>query len=205
MTTQHRELIAILRGITPDEVVAVGQSLVAAGITQIEVPLNSPEPFQSIQRLVDALGASALIGAGTVLSLEQVEAVAASGGKLIVSPNCNVSVIERTKQLGLISLPGVMTPTECFQALEAGADGLKFFPAALLGVSGLKAIKAVLPKQTRTYAVGGVGAAEFADWFKAGITGFGMGSALYQAPATVQIVATHAQQLVIAYDAAQGE
>lgn len=199
-----RELIAILRGIKPDEVVTIGQSLVAAGITQIEVPLNSPDPLQSIQRLAEACGNSALIGAGTVLSIEQVEAVAAHGGKLIVSPNCNVSVIERSKQLGLLSLPGVMTATECFHALDAGADGLKFFPASLLGVSGLKALKAVLPKQTRTYAVGGVGAAEFVDWFKAGITGFGIGTALYQANDRVEQVAARAKELVAAYDAAQG-
>ncbi|HPY41199.1 MAG TPA: 2-dehydro-3-deoxy-6-phosphogalactonate aldolase [Thiolinea sp.] len=204
MTMQQRELVAILRGVTPNEVVAIGQALIEAGITQIEVPLNSPEPLESIKALVQQFGEQALIGAGTVLRAQQVEDIANVGGKLIISPNCNVAVIERSKQLGLISLPGVMTPTECFQALDAGADGLKFFPASLIGTSGLKAVKAVLPQTTRCYAVGGVGAAEFAEWFKAGITGFGTGTALYKPKDTAEQVAARAKELVAAYDAAQG-
>ncbi|MFZ1389798.1 MAG: 2-dehydro-3-deoxy-6-phosphogalactonate aldolase [Thiolinea sp.] len=204
MTMQQRELVAILRGVTPNEVVAIGQALIEAGITQIEVPLNSPEPLASIKALVQQFGDEALIGAGTVLHAQQVEDIANVGGKLIISPNCNVAVIERSKQLGLISLPGVMTPTECFQALDAGADGLKFFPASLIGTSGLKAVKAVLPQTTRCYAVGGVGAAEFAEWFKAGITGFGIGTALYKPKDTAAQVAARAKELVAAYDAAQG-
>ena len=204
MTMQQRELVAILRGVTPNEVVAVGQVLIEAGITQIEVPLNSPEPLESIKALVQHFGDQALIGAGTVLYAQQVEGIANVGGKLIISPNCNVAVIERSKQLGLVSLPGVMTPTECFQALDAGADGLKFFPASLIGTSGLKAVKAVLPQTTRCYAVGGVGAAEFAEWFKAGITGFGIGTALYKPKDTAEQVAARAKELVAAYDAAQG-
>lgn len=204
MTMQQRELVAILRGVTPNEVVAIGQALIEAGITQIEVPLNSPRPLESIKALVQHFGDQSLIGAGTVLHAQQVEDIANVGGKLIISPNCNVAVIERSKQLGLISLPGVMTPTECFQALDAGADGLKFFPASLIGTSGLKAVKAVLPQTTRCYAVGGVGAAEFADWFKAGITGFGIGTALYKPNDTAEQVAARAKELVAAYDAAQG-
>lgn len=202
--TKQRELVAILRGVTPTEVVAIGQVLIEAGITQIEVPLNSPDPLQSIAALVQQFGTQAVIGAGTVLTVQQVEAVANVGGQLIVSPNCNVAVIERSKQLGLLSLPGVMTPTECFQALNAGADGLKFFPASLIGTSGLKALKAVLPNTTRCYAVGGVGAAEFSAWFKAGITGFGIGTALYKPNDSAQQVAERARELVAAYDAAQG-
>lgn len=204
MTLQQRELVAILRGVTPTEVLAIGQALIEAGITQIEVPLNSPEPLASIKALVQQFGEHALIGAGTVLHAQQVEDIANVGGKLIISPNCNVEVIERSKQLGLISLPGVMTPTECFQALDAGADGLKFFPASLIGTSGLKAVKAVLPQNTRCYAVGGVGAAEFAEWFKAGITGFGIGTALYKPKDSAEQVAARAKELVAAYDAAQG-
>lgn len=204
MTLQQRELVAILRGVTPNEVVAIGQALIEAGITQIEVPLNSPQPSESIKALVQHFGDQALIGAGTVLYAQQVEDIANVGGKLIISPNCNVAVIERSKQLGLISLPGVMTPTECFQALDAGADGLKFFPASLIGTSGLKAVKAVLPQTTRCYAVGGVGVAEFAEWFKAGITGFGIGTALYKPKDSVEQVAARAKELVAAYDAAQG-
>ena len=199
-----RELVAILRGITPSELLAIGEVLIQAGITQIEVPLNSPEPLKSIELLAQQFSQAALIGAGTVLTVQDVEAVSQAGGKLIVSPNCNVSVIERSKQLGLKSLPGVMTPTECFQAIEAGADGLKFFPASLIGVEGLKAIRAVLPKHIPLYAVGGVSEAEFAVWFKAGIQGFGIGTALYKPNDSVQQVAERAQRLVAAYDAAKG-
>lgn len=196
-----REIIAILRGITPDEAVPVADALVAAGIDRIEVPLNSPDPFDSIKAMLDAHGDHAMIGAGTVLDVRDVERLHDLGAHMVVSPDANAAVIVATKQAGMLSFPGVMTPTECFAALQAGADGLKLFPASLLGVSGLKAIGAVLPPATRTYAVGGVGAADFADWRAAGITGFGIGSALYKPGLSVADVAARAADLVAAYDA----
>ena len=197
-----RNIIAILRGVTPPEVHAIGQTLIDAGIDQIEVPLNSPDPLESIRILADAFGDVALIGAGTVLTTKDVEDVASVGGKLIVSPDCNPDVIRATKAAGLASYPGVMTPTECFAALRNGADGLKFFPGSLVGVDGFKAVSAVLPKGTRSYAVGGADASNFADWAKVGITGFGIGSAIYNAGITAQDVRSRADKIVAAYDAA---
>jgi len=198
-----REIIAILRGITPAEAGPVADALVEAGITRIEVPLNSPEPFDSIGKMLDAYGDVAMIGAGTVLDVRDVERLHEMGAHMVVSPDANASVIVATKQAGMMSFPGVMTPTECFAALHAGADGLKLFPASLLGVDGLKAIGAVLPKGTKTYAVGGVGPANFAEWFAAGITGFGIGSALYKPGMSVADVASRAADMVAAYDAGQ--
>jgi 2-dehydro-3-deoxyphosphogalactonate aldolase len=196
-----REIIAILRGITPDEAGPVADALVDAGITRIEVPLNSPQPFDSISNMLLSHGAHALIGAGTVLDVRDVEKLHKMGAHMVVSPDSNATIIVATKQAGMLSFPGVMTPTECFAALQAGADGLKLFPASLLGVEGLKAIGAVLPQGTKTYAVGGVGPADFADWFAAGITGFGIGSALYKPGMSVADVASRAADMVAAYDA----
>ena len=197
--TKPPPLTAILRGITPADAVQVCAALVDAGFLSIEVPLNSPQPFDSIRLMADAFGAQAEIGAGTVLAPDQVGRVFDAGGRLIVSPNCEPDVIARTKALGLRSLPGVLTPSECFSALRAGADGLKFFPAALLGVEGLKAIRAVLPPETPTYMVGGVGPDDFAVWIRAGASGFGIGSALYKPGDGAAQVRERARAMIVAW------
>lgn len=197
-----RALIAILRGLDPADAVAIGTALVEAGITRIEVPLNSPAPLDSIAAMQAALGTRAAIGAGTVLTEAGAEAVAGAGGTFIVSPNCNPAVIRRTKALGLGSYPGVFTASECFAALEAGADALKIFPAIQMGTAGLGAIRAVLPHDTAVYAVGGVGPGDFADWRNAGAIGFGLGSTLFKPGWDAARVGFRAAESVAAYDAA---
>lgn len=198
----QRELIAILRGIQPNEVHDITQALIDAGITKIEVPLNSPDSFHSIEKMVNAFGADATIGAGTVLHQEEVKTLADIGCQMVISPNADPDVIMGTKNAGMLSYPGVFTATECFNALKNGADGLKFFPAFKLGLDGFNALKAVLPKMTNTYAVGGVGAPDFHTWKAAGVTGFGVGSNLYKPGMSVAEIAANAATLVAAYDAA---
>lgn len=196
-----RNIVAILRGVTPAEVEEFTEILITAGITKIEVPLNSPEPLRSIGLITTRFGNDALIGAGTVLSPEDVQNVHEVGGQLIVSPDCNTDVIRKTKALDMLSYPGVMTPTECFAALRAGADGLKFFPGAQLGPDGVKAVRAVLPKDTEVLAVGGAGPENFAEWKAAGADGFGIASALYKPGYSAAEISERAAKVVAAYDA----
>lgn len=200
MTIGARPLVAILRGVRPDEVEQIGEAVFEAGISWIEVPLNSPDPLISIIKLVTKLGDRAVVGAGTVLSVDQVDEVAATGARLIVSPNMNPDVIRMTKAKGMISLPGVFTATECFAALDAGADGLKFFPGDVIGPNGLKALKAVLPPTVTTYAVGGVDAGNAAAWLAAGADGFGLGGALYKPGDSAQLVGEKTRAMVEAFD-----
>lgn len=199
----HRHIIAILRGITPKQTLEVCEALVAAGITRIEVPLNSPDAFSSIALASNALADVAEIGAGTVLTKKQVWAVADAGGTFIVSPDTNKSVIEETIRINLESYPGVMTPSDAFRAIKAGATGLKFFPAEVLGPKGIRAMKAVLPRELPLYAVGGANPDNFGDYFAAGCIGFGLGSYIYQPGMTADAVGERGRLAVTAYDAGQ--
>ncbi|KPP88078.1 MAG: 2-dehydro-3-deoxyphosphogalactonate aldolase DgoA [Rhodobacteraceae bacterium HLUCCA08] len=194
-----RKLIAILRGITPPEAPAALAALVEAGIDTIEVPLNSPDPYESIAAML-AAGTGATIGAGTVLAPAQVDRLARIGARIVVSPDCNPEVIAATRAAGMQSWPGIMTPTEAFAALRAGATGLKLFPGALIGPAGLRAIRAVLPPDTPVYAVGGAGPDTFAAWIAAGADGFGIGSALYAPGMSAAEIHARATDIVAAYD-----
>lgn len=194
----HSRIVAIIRGVKPDEVLAVGRAILDAGIDTIEVPLNSPDPFRSIAILAEAFGAQALVGAGTVLTPTDVNKVREAGGQLVVSPNTNVDVIKRTKELGMISLPGFATATEAFSAIHAGADGLKLFPAGIGGPETIKALKAVLPSHMPVLAVGGVTPQNMAEFVKAGADGFGLGSTLYKPGLSVGDVAKNAAESVTA-------
>ncbi|CAN5195215.1 2-dehydro-3-deoxy-6-phosphogalactonate aldolase [soil metagenome] len=173
-------VVAIVRGVTPGEVVAIGEALFAAGVRAMEAPLNSPEPIESINRLAKAFSDRMAIGAGTVLRPEKVRQVAAAGARFIVSPNVNMSVIGRAMSLGLDAAPGFGTASEAFQAAEAGARHLKLFPAVTYGPTHVKQLRAVLPPEVVVWAVGGVGAGDFAAWWSAGARVFGLGSELYK-------------------------
>lgn len=196
-------LVAILRGLEPERAVAVGEALVEAGFDIIEVPLNSPDPLASIAALVSALGDHALVGAGTVLTEAAVDSLAAIGAGLVVSPNCNPAVIRRTAALGMVSLPGVFTPTEMFAALEAGASGLKLFPAEAASPAVIKAVRAVLSPQVPLLAVGGISAANMGDYLAAGATGFGIGGSLFKPGKPLGEIAEDARAIVAAFRAAR--
>ena len=201
----HRHIIAILRGITPNETVEVCKALISAGITMIEVPLNSPDALTSIALASNTLGDEAAIGAGTVLSKKHVWAVSDAGGTFIVSPDTNKQVIEETVRLQMLSYPGVFTPTDAFRAIKAGATGLKFFPAEVLGPKGIKAMKAVLPLDMPVYAVGGANPDNFGEYFAAGCTGFGLGTYIYKPGMDAAQVAERAAAAVAAYDAGKAQ
>lgn len=196
----HRHIIAILRGITPPETIAVCDALVSAGITMIEVPLNSPEAVRSIGDAAKAFGGRASIGAGTVLAKSEVDEVADAGGQFIVSPDTNPTVIAATIARGMTSYPGVFSPTDAFAAIRAGATGLKFFPAEVLGPRGIKAMKAVLPPTIPLYAVGGANPDNFAEYFAAGCAGFGLGTYIFKPGMTAAEVARRAAVAVSAFD-----
>ncbi|UYY60070.1 2-dehydro-3-deoxy-6-phosphogalactonate aldolase [Sphingomonas sp. S2-65] len=191
-------LIAILRGVKPDEVEGIGEALVDAGFTLIEVPMNSPDPLDSVARLAKRFEGRAIIGAGTVLHADQVEAVRAAGGTMIISPNANPQVIAASAAAGLVSLPGIATPTEAFAAIDAGATALKLFPAEAATPGVLKAMRAVLPKDMRLLPVGGIAPDTMDPWLAAGAAGFGLGSALYKIGLTAEQVGTNAQAFVAA-------
>lgn len=209
MTSNHgtawprlrRNLVAILRGVTPAEGVEIAAALVESGFDAIEVPLNSPDPLDTIGRMVTDLPAHVLIGAGTVLTAGQVAAVHGVGGRLIVSPNFDPAVIAASVRLGMVSMPGVFTPTEAFGALAAGASGLKFFPASVLGPAGIAAIRTVLPPGVALGAVGGVSEESFAAYAAVGVTVFGLGSSLYKPGFSAAKVQARARAAVAAYDA----
>ncbi|WP_062228633.1 2-dehydro-3-deoxy-6-phosphogalactonate aldolase [Aureimonas frigidaquae] len=202
--TLRRDLVAILRGITIDEIEPVIGALVEAGFEAIEIPLNSPAPFRSIEAALRVAPPDCLIGAGTVLSVEDVDRLAHVGGRLTVSPNVDAAVIGHAARLGMVTMPGIFTPSEAFAALRAGASALKFFPASVLGPSGIAAISAVLPRGTVLGAVGGVSEADFAGFATIGLRTFGLGSSLYKPGMSPEVVAQRARATIDAYDAVYG-
>lgn len=196
-----RSLVAILRGVKPEEAEAIVGALIEEGMEAIEIPLNSPDPFRSIERAAKLAPAGVLIGAGTVLETAEVDRLHDTGGRLMVSPNVDPAVITRAAGHGMVTMPGVLTPTEALAAVKAGASGLKFFPANHLGPSIIQAITVVLPPGTVVGAVGGVGEAEFAAYGAAGIRTFGLGSSLYRPGASASEVRAKARAVIAAYDA----
>lgn len=197
-------LVAILRGLTPEDAVDVGEALLAAGFTCLEVPLNSPRPLESIRLLREALGDRAVVGAGTVLTPGAVRDVVKARGQIIISPNADADVIRETIAVDALSMPGVFTATEAFAALKAGAQVLKLFPSEIAGPAGLKALRAVLPVDQRLYAVGGVTPDNLGAWHAAGASGFGIGGALFKPGMTASDVGERARAFVCAWSATQG-
>ena len=200
-----RPLVAILRGVRPEETAGIVSALIDSGMTAIEIPLNSPEPFRSIEIAAKQAPAGILIGAGTVLTLDDVARLHDVGGRLMVSPNVDPEIIASARARGMVTMPGVFTPTEALLAAKAGASSLKFFPASVLGAAGITAIRAVLPADTMIAAVGGVSDANFAEYTKAGIAAFGLGSSLYKPGMTAAQVADRAKATIEAYDRAIGQ
>ena len=196
---QHCGLIAILRGVTPGESVAIGEALFDAGLRVVEVPLNSPDPFTSIQKIASAFAGRLVTGAGTVLDASDINLLKTHKGEIAVSPDCNADVIRRAIEAGLIPVPGVFTPTEAFAAIRAGASHLKLFPAEAASPVTVKAWRAVLPKHVRIYAVGGITPANMQPWIDAGVSGFGIGSNIYKPGMAPEAVATAAREFVAAW------
>jgi 2-dehydro-3-deoxyphosphogalactonate aldolase len=203
MSNTSVELVAILRGLTPARAPEVGAALVDCGIRTIEVPLNSPDPFTTIELLARAHGADCLIGAGTVLAAMDVQRVHEAGGRLVVAPNCDAEVIRRALDLGMRVLPGIATATEAFAALRAGTSELKLFPASTYGAEHLKALKAVLPGHVRVFPTGGIGAGNIAEWLAAGADGFGLGGDLFKPSYTLAEVTKGARRLMAALRGAE--
>lgn len=197
-----RALVAILRGVKPDEIHGIADGLAEAGFEAIEIPLNSPDPFRSIAATAKRLGESCLIGAGTVLTPENVDRLADAGGRLLVSPNVNVDVLATAHGHGMVTMPGVFSPTEALTAIHAGASALKFFPAGVLGPNGVSAIRAVLPADTVVGVVGGVSDKSFQDYAAVGVRVFGLGSSLYKPGDSAASVKAKAETAIAAYDAA---
>lgn len=189
-------LVAILRGVRPDEVEAIAAALEEGGIAIVEVPLNSPDPIDSIGRLARRFGERLLVGAGTVMTPEQVAAIAAAGGRLIVTPHADLRVLRAAKAAGLLACPGFFTPTEAFALLQNGADGLKLFPAEAASPAVLKGIRAVLPAGTAVLPVGGIDATNMRPWLKAGAAGFGIGSSIYRPGDSPAVVAANVGKLL---------
>lgn len=196
-----RGLVAILRGLEPRHAVATAEAIFTAGIEAIEVPLNSPDPFGSIEAIARALP-DALVGAGTVLAADDVERLNAAGGRLLVSPNIDADVMGAAARFGMVTMPGVFTPTEALLALKLGASALKFFPASALGPKGISAMMAVLPKSAIVGAVGGVSDKDFADYGKIGVRTFGLGSSLFTPDLAMEEIGARAKSAAIAWDAA---
>ncbi len=195
-------IISILRGITPEEALEIGSTILDADIPVLEVTMNSPRPLEAIKILTEKYGPSKLIGGGTVTSVKQVRDIHAVGGRIIVSPNTNTDVIEETKRLGMFSVPGCFTPSEAFEAYYAGADILKIFPCELIGTAGIKALRAILPEDALLAAVGGINAGNLADFVKVGTNGFGVGSAIYTSDKSIADIKAGTVEMVSSVRAA---